>query len=111
MSYAVLILDGDVSVRDIAEFLEEATIMQDFDHPNVLSLIGVVLEGSRQYVVLPFMKHGDLRGHVANPKNVSPSRVTWEFLLSLKGTASIKMREIDPSHVKETCFTCSLVIN
>ena len=27
-----------------------------------------------------------------------------------KGT-SIKMREIDPSHVKETRFTCSLVIN
>ena len=28
-----------------------------------------------------------------------------------KGTASIKMREIDPSHVKETSFTCSVVIN
>ena len=28
-----------------------------------------------------------------------------------KGTASIKMHEIDPSHVKETSFTCSLVIN
>ena len=28
---------------------------------------------------------------------------------SVKGTASIKMREIDPSHVKETSFTCSLV--
>ena len=29
----------------------------------------------------------------------------------IKGTASIKMREIDPSHVKEISFTCSLVIN
>ena len=29
----------------------------------------------------------------------------------LKGTASIKMREIDPFLVKETSFTCSLVIN
>ena len=28
-----------------------------------------------------------------------------------KGTASIKMREVDPSHVKETSCTCSLVIN
>ena len=28
-----------------------------------------------------------------------------------RATASIKMREIDPSHVKETSFTCSLVIN
>ena len=31
----------------------------------------------------------------------------------VKGTASIKnkMHEIDPSHVKETSFTCSLVMN
>ena len=26
----------------------------------------------------------------------------------IKGTASIKMHEIDPSHVKETCFTYSV---
>ena len=29
----------------------------------------------------------------------------------IKGTVSIKMHEIDPSHVKKTSFTCSLVIN
>ena len=29
----------------------------------------------------------------------------------VKVTGSIKMREIDPSHVKETSFACSLVIN
>ena len=29
----------------------------------------------------------------------------------VKGTASIKMREIAPSHVNETSFTPSLVIN
>ena len=30
---------------------------------------------------------------------------------SVKARASIKMREIDPSHVKETNLTCSVVIN
>ena len=29
----------------------------------------------------------------------------------IKGTASIKMRETDPSHMKEISFSCSLVIN
>ena len=29
----------------------------------------------------------------------------------IKGTEGIEMREIDPSHVKETSFTCLLVIN
>ena len=33
------------------------------------------------------------------------------YNLHHKGTASIKMREINPSHKKETSFTCSLVIN
>ena len=28
----------------------------------------------------------------------------------IKGTASITMREIDPTHAKETSFTCLLVI-
>ena len=30
---------------------------------------------------------------------------------AFNGTASIKMREIDISNVKDTNFTCSLVIN
>ena len=30
---------------------------------------------------------------------------------NFKGTASIKMREFDPSHVKETSLIYSLVIN
>ena len=41
-------------------------------------------------------------------------RTILGFIISvkrrLKGTASIKMREIDPSHVKEISFICSLVI-
>ena len=31
--------------------------------------------------------------------------------VDLKGTAGIIMCQIDPAHVKETSFTCSLVIN
>ena len=30
---------------------------------------------------------------------------------TFKGTASIKMHDIDPSHMKETSFTCLIVIN
>ena len=38
-------------------------------------------------------------------------RLLWIKVFNVKGTASITRREIDPSHVKETSFTCSLVIN
>ena len=37
--------------------------------------------------------------------------MTSIIMISVKGTASIKMREIDPYHVKQISFTCSLVIN
>ncbi|XP_069743784.1 tyrosine-protein kinase Mer isoform X2 [Narcine bancroftii] len=56
----------DFSLREIEEFLSEAACMKDFDHPNVIKLLGVCLElGSRgqmakPMVILPFMKYGDL---------------------------------------------------
>ncbi|PKU33239.1 tyrosine-protein kinase mer [Limosa lapponica baueri] len=53
------------SQREIEEFLSEAACMKDFDHPNVIKLLGVCIELSSQQVpkpmvILPFMKYGDL---------------------------------------------------
>uniref|UniRef100_H2ZWZ0 Tyrosine-protein kinase receptor TYRO3 n=1 Tax=Latimeria chalumnae TaxID=7897 RepID=H2ZWZ0_LATCH len=64
---AVKTLKADITCSsDIEDFLREAAFMKDFDHPNVLKLIGVSLESRPQrrlpvpMVILPFMKHGDL---------------------------------------------------
>ncbi|XP_078466215.1 tyrosine-protein kinase receptor TYRO3-like isoform X2 [Lampetra planeri] len=51
---------------DIESFLNEVLAMKDFDHPNVIRLLGVCLEVCpgqqlpRPMAVLPFMSHGDL---------------------------------------------------
>lgn len=48
--------------RAVTNFLTEATIMKDFDHPNVLSLIGVVLNDQQlPMVVIPCMARGDMK--------------------------------------------------
>uniref|UniRef100_A0A671XJL9 receptor protein-tyrosine kinase n=1 Tax=Sparus aurata TaxID=8175 RepID=A0A671XJL9_SPAAU len=58
---------GFYSHEDLHEFLREAEIMQSFNHENVVGLLGVTLQREQDIplpvplVILPYMKHGDLR--------------------------------------------------
>lgn len=55
---------------DIQGFLDEALIMKDFDHENILSLIGICLgKDHMPLVVLPYMAHGDLLSYLRNVNN------------------------------------------
>ncbi|XP_046876663.1 tyrosine-protein kinase receptor UFO-like [Hypomesus transpacificus] len=51
---------------EMEDFLREAACMKEFDHPNVMRLVGVCLQTVDRghyptpVVILPFMKHGDL---------------------------------------------------
>ena len=62
-----------ISSQDGRKFLEEALRMREFDHPHILTLIGIALdkEGDMPLVVLPFMKHGDLLSYIRDETNVS----------------------------------------
>ncbi|XP_035485641.2 tyrosine-protein kinase receptor TYRO3 isoform X1 [Scophthalmus maximus] len=58
---------GIHSQEDLHEFLREAEIMRHFDHENVVRLLAVTLQREQDsplpvpLVILPYMKHGDLR--------------------------------------------------
>ncbi|NXQ18276.1 MERTK kinase, partial [Peucedramus taeniatus] len=75
------------SQREIEEFLSEAACMKDFDHPNVIKLLGVCIELSslqvpKPMVILPFMKYGDLHSFLLCSRlEMSPQFVPLQTLV------------------------------
>ena len=60
LEVAVKTLNLNASSKDRVRFLQEAAIMCQFDHPNVIKLYGVVTE-TPIMIVLEYMSRGDLK--------------------------------------------------
>ena len=54
------------SESEVEAFFSESVVMKDFQHPNVLGLLGVVFDtpDGVPYLVLPFMKNGNLKDYL-----------------------------------------------
>jgi serine/threonine protein kinase len=61
---AVKSLHERSSGADRQELLEEAAVMAQFEHANVVRLVGVVTVGKPMLVVLEFMEHGSLKAYL-----------------------------------------------
>ena len=49
----------------VRELLKESSKMCKFDHPNVLTLTGVCLDGGpAPYIIMPFMANGSLLAYL-----------------------------------------------
>lgn len=60
----------------VKELLQECVKMYEFNHPNVLTLTGVCLDGgTAPYIVMPFMANGSLLSYLKKHRStlvVSP---------------------------------------
>ena len=65
--YFTIIVDYDSSQR-LKSFLHESILMKDFDHPNVLNILGVGFDIDNKSeltcMILPFMVNGDLKTYL-----------------------------------------------
>ena len=51
--------------------IRECVMMQKFDHPNIISIIGLCLNaGPSPYIILPFMENGSLLSYVQNNRAI-----------------------------------------
>ena len=68
------------SLDGMKDLVAESSIMKNFDHPNVLPLLGIRVDYDDEdvlKVVIPFMANGDLKTFLKN-KRVAPSN-THEY--------------------------------
>ncbi|XP_026098354.1 proto-oncogene tyrosine-protein kinase ROS isoform X1 [Carassius auratus] len=61
---AVKTLRKDASDYEKTEFLKEAYLMSQFNHPNILRSLGVCLLNEPHYLILELMEGGDLRSYL-----------------------------------------------
>uniref|UniRef100_A0AAQ5YRJ5 receptor protein-tyrosine kinase n=1 Tax=Amphiprion ocellaris TaxID=80972 RepID=A0AAQ5YRJ5_AMPOC len=86
---AVKTMKCDFSQREIEEFLNEAACMKDFNHPNVIRLLGMSSgHFPKPMVILPFMKYGDLhsfllRSRLGESPLFLPTQTLLKFMVDI----------------------------
>ena len=99
-------LAGFFNLTDIQKMMEEIVIMQQFNHQNVLRLLGVVVIGlSGPSIVMPFMANGNLSSYLrknqemnvlpasADADNVSTSVARQLHVYSTRGNLCLQKRD------------------
>ena len=74
--------------------MSESAIMLDFDHPNVLKLLGVCFdtEDSLPVIILPLMANGDLKSYLQTKRKLHSNIVS---------SSSSRERERETESIKD----------
>ena len=73
-------LSGSFNRDDTEDLLiRESVLMFKFDHPNIISLIGLCLDaGPSPYIILPFMENGSLLSYIKKNRAILRTNIDTE---------------------------------
>ena len=89
-------LTGFVQKEQIKDLLKECAKMYKFDHPNVLKLSGVCLDGGpAPFIIMPFMENGSLLSYLKEEKEtmvLDPKSTSSEDAVSIISNFTIYVK-------------------
>ena len=97
--------------EEIDKFIAESGIMVNFDHPNILRLVGVCfnMEDNLPAIVLPYMANGDLRSFLrARRAEMITSDADNERYPKVSTDCFCKRSAVVSPSMKATCQTQGL---
>jgi len=64
-TYTLLSYIGFFDQNEVKKIIEEGVKMKQFNHPNIMSLIGLCIDaGPAPYIIMPFMANGSLLSYL-----------------------------------------------
>jgi len=64
-THTLLFYIGFFDQNEVKKIIEEGVKMKQFNHPNVMSLIGLCIDaGPAPYIIMPFMANGSLLSYL-----------------------------------------------
>ncbi|XP_052811808.1 hepatocyte growth factor receptor-like [Mya arenaria] len=76
--------ESEQTEMNVPQFLKEAYLMRNFDHPNVMCLLAICLENEEMpLIVLPYMEHGDLLSYLHDETHIPTIKDLVSFALDI----------------------------
>ena len=83
--------EAGLVARDGRRFSE---IMMNFDHPNIVRLLGICTQDEAIYLITEVMKHGDLKAFI---RNARPNETIIRALFSLSSNSWTSPLRLQPA--------------
>ncbi|KAG8455051.1 hypothetical protein GDO86_001317 [Hymenochirus boettgeri] len=89
---AVKMLKEEASADMQADFQREAALMAEFNHPNIVKLLGVCAVGKPMCLLFEYMAHGDLNEYLRHRSPRALSSLSHSSL-----AAKVRLSDLNPS--------------